>query len=313
MKKWLLIVVVILGLSLTTVYIFFPKLLNISNTEKINCNINSVNRFLMVEDKWARWWPGTVEHDSLSNRNVFVYNGYKYLVTGNKYYAVDIQTLTKEFAIEGTIFFLPISNDSVQAEWRYSLGTNSNPINRIHLYRETKKVNNNMMDIMKSMKAFLEKPENVYGMRIDQVQVRDTILVTTKISSDQYPSTAKIYDLIGGIKSYISSNNAKETNSPMLHVWQDNGLFHTTVAIPVDRKIPENKTYSIKRMVPGKILVSEVKGGLYRSRDALRQLEIFMSDNHLSSPAIPFESLITNRIEEPDTSKWVTKIYYPVF
>ena len=29
------------------------------------------------------------------------------------------------------------------------------------------------------------------------------------------------------------------------------------------------------------------------------------------SPAIPFESLITNRLEEPDTSKWVTKIYYP--
>ena len=170
-----------------------------------------------------------------------------------------------------------------------------------------------MRDIMKSMKAFMEKPENIYGMRIDQILVTDTILVTTKISSGQYPSMSKIYDLISGIKNYISINDAKETNFPMLHVWQDSGLFHTTVAIPVDRKIPENKTYFIKRMVPGKILVSEVTGGLYRTSEALRQLGIFMSDNHLSSPAIPFESLITNRLEEPDTSKWVTKIYYPVF
>ena len=78
----------ILGLLLTSVYVFFPKLLNISNIEKINCNINSVNRFLMVEDKWAKWWPGSVEHDNLSNKNVFVYNGYKYVITGNKYIGV---------------------------------------------------------------------------------------------------------------------------------------------------------------------------------------------------------------------------------
>jgi hypothetical protein len=313
MKKWLLITAGILVLLLTSVYVFFPKLLHISNIEQINCNINSVNRFVMVEDKWARWWPGTVEHDSLSNKNVFIYNGYKYIITGNRYYAVAIQTHDNELAIDGTIFFLPMSIDSVQAEWKYSLETNSNPINRIHLYRETKKVNKNMMDIMKSMKAFLEKQENVYGMRIDEILVKDTILVTTKFSSDQYPSTSKIYGLISGIKNYISINNAKGTSFPMLHVWHDSGRFHTTVAIPVDRRIPENKTYTMKRMVPGKILVSEVTGGLYRTREALRQLEIFLSDNNLSSPAIPFESLITNRMEEPDTAKWVTKIYYPVF
>jgi len=226
---------------------------------------------------------------------------------------VVIQTLAKQFTIEGTIFFLPVGNDSVQVEWKYALETNSNPINRIHLYGETRKANNNMMDILKSMKAFMEKPENIYGMRIDQVLVKDTILLTTKISSDQYPSIPKIYALISGLKNYISANNAKETNVPMLHVWKDSGIFHTTVAIPMNVKVPENKTYTVKRMVPGKILVSEVTGGLYRTSEALRQLGIFMSDNNLSSPAIPFESLITNRMEEPDTSKWITKIYYPVF
>ena len=40
----------------------------------------------------------------------------------------------------------------------------------------------------------------------------------------------------------------KETNFPMLHVWEDSGFFHTTVAIPIDKKIPENETYFIKRM-----------------------------------------------------------------
>ena len=313
MKKWLLFTILILLLLLSAIYLFFPRVSNVTNVKKIHCNVNSINRLLLVEDKWARWWPGHIEHDSLANRNIFTYKDYKYVVTGSRYNAIVIEALHQQLAIEGAIFFLPIGHDCVQVEWKYALGTNANPVSRIHLYQVTKKLNNNMMDILESMKNFLEKPENVYGMRIDQVLVKDTILVTTKISAGQYPSMNKVYELISGIKAYIQANNAEETNYPMLHVWQDSGLFHTTVAIPVNRKIPENNTYVLKRMVPGKILVSEVTGGLSRTREALRELEIFMSDNHLSSPAIPFESLITNRVQEPDSSKWVTKIYYPVF
>ncbi|MGH2648329.1 MAG: hypothetical protein ACRDE8_12205, partial [Ginsengibacter sp.] len=196
---------------------------------------------------------------------------------------------------------------------KYGLATNWNPINRINLHLETKKMNKNIRDILNSMKAFLDKPENVYGMHIDQVIVKDTILVTTNFLSPEYPSTQKVYDLINGIKGYIAANNAKETNSPMLNVWQDSGLYKIQVAIPVNVVIPQNNTYLIKRMVPGKILVAEIKGGEYSAREALRQMHLFMTDNQLSAPAIPFESLVTNRMEEPDTLKWITKIYYPVF
>ena len=66
-------------------------------------------------------------------------------------------------------------------------------------------------------------------------------------------------------------------------------------------------------MVPGKILVAEVKGGAYTADEALRQLTMYMDDNHLVSPAIPFQSLVTERSKEPDTTKWITKIYFPVF
>jgi hypothetical protein len=313
MKKWLLIVAGILGLLLASAYIFFPKELDSSNIEKFNCSINIVDRFVAAEDKWPKWWPGTVRHDSISNKNIFAYNGYEYVITGIKYNAILIQARALDLNVDGTIFFLPVRMDSVQAEWKYSLATNSNPINRIYLYLETKKINNNLLVILKSMKAFLEKQENVYGMNIEQEIVKDTILVTTNFSSAQYPSTSKIYEAIDGIKNYIALNNAKETNSPMLHVRQDSGLYKTQVAIPVNITIPENQMYLIKRMVPGKILVGQVTGGAYTALEALRQMGLFLSDNNMSSPAIPFESLITNRLQEPDTSKWITRIYYPVF
>ena len=99
----------------------------------------------------------------------------------------------------------------------------------------------------------------------------------------------------------------------MLNIRYDSGYFKTMVAIPVNKVLPGNDSFLLKRLEPGKILVARVKGGLYTTSEALREMEIYKEDNHLMSPAIPFESLITNRLEEPDTSKWVTKIYYPVF
>jgi hypothetical protein len=39
----------------------------------------------------------------------------------------------------------------------------------------------------------------------------------------------------------------------------------------------------------------------------------YVEDNKKTSPAIPYQSLITNRLTETDTTKWVTKLYYPVF
>jgi effector-binding domain-containing protein len=312
MKRLLVAGVIIILLLVGSAYLFFPREMNVTNIERINIGVNSISRFVMDGEKWPKWWPGKVTRDSASGSDLFSFDGYSYQITGYKYNAISVRTLAKGYDIDGIILLIPINGDSVQAEWRYSLETNANPINRIELFLESRRANRNIATILNKMKRFMEKPENVYGMRVDQVQVKDTLLVATKISTTEYPSTSRVYSLIEGLKNYISKNKAVETSFPMLHVWEDSGLFHTTVAIPVDRKIPENESYSMKRMVPGKILVSEVTGGPYRAREALRQLGLFVADNNLTSPAIPFESLVTNRMQEADTTKWITKVYFPV-
>jgi hypothetical protein len=62
----------------------------------------------------------------------------------------------------------------------------------------------------------------------------------------------------------------------------------------------------------GNILITEVKGGPASIKKAFNEMETYITDYRRTAPAIPFQSLITDRSKEPDTSKWVTKIYYPV-
>ena len=68
MKKILLLIIIILALLITSVYLFIPRIAVISNIEKFNCNINNVNRYLMNGNKWAKWWPGTVNPNT-SNKD----------------------------------------------------------------------------------------------------------------------------------------------------------------------------------------------------------------------------------------------------
>ena len=99
----------------------------------------------------------------------------------------------------------------------------------------------------------------------------------------------------------------------MLHVKTLNdSTFETMVAIPVNKKLEGNGTISFSRFVPWKVLTAEVIGGNKTVEEALKQMKVLISDYQISSMAIPFESLVTDRSQQPDTSKWVTNIYTPV-
>ena len=84
---------------------FFQRVYPLQILRNLIVNINSINRCLQEENKWAKWWPGNIAHDSLTNKDVFEYKEYTYEVTGYKYNAIVIQTEAKNFTIEGTTFF----------------------------------------------------------------------------------------------------------------------------------------------------------------------------------------------------------------
>lgn len=267
----------------------------------------------MDDNNWSKWWPGTIDRNSITGKKIFKYNGYEYMITEKKYNAIDIHATNNDFSLNSTIFFLAINIDTVNAEWKYAIEATNNPLSRIRAYQESKKVNSNLIDILKSMSVFLNNPDKVYGIHIDRTTVTDSIMVTTNFSSETFPSTEIIYSYLNKITNYLTAQHAKQTNSPMLHVTKDSGLFKIRLAIPINKLIEGNAIYPIKRMVLNNILVAKVTGGTYTANHALQQLGMYMSDYHIPSPAIPFQSLITNRLEQPDTSKWITKIYYPVF
>ncbi|MEO7045137.1 MAG: hypothetical protein ABI091_07485 [Ferruginibacter sp.] len=312
MRKWL-IIVAILGLLFTSAYILFPREVIISHVEKFNCNIHSVSRFLMNENKWNKWWPGNVKYDSTTNKSVFEYGGYNYLINEYKYNAISIQTKDKNFSVNSSIYFIPLNVDTVQVEWKYTLLASPNPFNRIRLHWMAKKLHNNLVGVMKSMKLFLEKQVNIYGVDFYEEMSKDSTLVVTKSTYSEYPSTAQVYNLISKLKKYIADEGAKENNFPMLNVKKlDESQFETMVAISINKYLPGNNEIFFRRFVPWKMQAADVRGGSYTVEEALKQMKIYLNDHQKSAMALPFQSLVIDRSKQPDTLQWITRIYTPI-
>ena len=316
MKKWLITIVVLFFVALISAYIFIPAKIDFRKAVFIKVKQAIANRLLTDDSNWNKWWP--IQNNQSKQDNTvptdanYSYKDYHYAVILKMIQGDSIIISNNSIRINSLLNIIPINSDSVAVQWKGQSETTSDPIKRFENYLQEEKIKNNIEELLQSMKMFLGNEINLYGIPIDQLKVKDTILIATRYSSNTYPTTSEIYTLIKNLKEYILKEGAAETNYPMLNVTQDSGRFKTMVAIPVNKSIRANNTFLLKRMVPGKILITEVRGGMYTANQAIKLIEMYMNDYHLTAPAIPFQSLVTDRSKEPDTTKWITKIYYPV-
>lgn len=299
MKKTLLVILLFIVLFITGIYIFIPATLNISEPILLQSTEKGTTRLLTDATLWNKW---------TANKTTYTYR-----VVPQSFNPILVLSIIDKDTIRGTIVIMPLQKDSVAVVWQCAIQSGSWPLEKLSGYRRAETIKQDMENIFASMRSYAEKTENIYQLDIRNEKVKDTLLMTTKTTTIGEPAITDIYDLVAMIRNYIAAEGAKETNHPMLHIRPvDSARFETMVAIPVDKPLQGTKYIFLRRMVPGNILVTDVKGGKHTISKALRSLETYMDDYQKASPAIPFESLVTDRSKEPDTTKWVTRLYYPV-
>ncbi len=301
---------------LVSIYFLIPAKINFGKIVYIHTNINVASRFITNESKWQKWWPSDSSAQIASGKEIskiqYNYNNYLYTINRKVPEGFHITVENKSIRANSFLQIISINPDSVVLIWKGEMTGSANLFKKISNYWNAKKIKSNMSEVVQSAKAFLENKEKIYGLHIVQEKVKDTLLISTKYFSNTFPSTEIMYNLIQKLRLYISSSGALETNHPMMNIIADGGIYKMMIAIPINKLIAGNEEYFFKRMVAGNILVAEVLGGNYTINEALGKIKTYMDDKHLVSPAISFESLVTDRSKESDTAKWITRIYYPV-
>lgn len=306
MKKTLIGLILLIAVALISVYLLIPGRLKIEATISLPVALPGVSRTLTDENNWKKLWPGETP---------FNYNKQTYSIRIKISSVFDIDIYSDKDTVNSRMEFVSIGNDMMTIGWHAEQITSSNPFTRFSQYRHAKVTEKNMGEILKAMKAFLEKTKNIYGVEIKETLVTDSVLISIRRSFEHYPNVREIDAMIQDLRKYIIQNNGIEKNLPMLNVQKlDSSHYEAMSAIPVDKALPRTPEFAPKFLLKGgNILEAQVQGGLYTIETSLQEIENYRSDYKYNSPAIPYQLLVTDRLKETDTTKWITKLYYPVF
>lgn len=308
MKKIIFGLLIMVLLLWGAVYLFIPNIIKLKSTIGIKATRPGLNRMLLDKNSVAKWWPGKISNDS------FYLNNFAYRFSNSNISVLPVSIYTKTINLPTSLFFVEILTDSTKLEWVGAMATSYNPFKRLAAFFKAKKVETDMLIVLKKMENFYKVPENIYGVEIKKELVADSTLIQTSGICKGYPSNQFIYGLINKLKNYALQNDAAVSGYPMLNInAADNLNYVVKVALPVDKALANSSDILQKRMLGrGNILVAEVKGGIAVTNIAIEQIKKYAEDYQRVAPAIPFYSLITDRTKETDSSKWVTKIYFPV-
>jgi hypothetical protein len=298
MKKYLLLCSVLIIGALALVSYHVPPNLKISEVITVNCITDAVFRKLSDETNWNKW-SGNQLSASITKKNTN---------------AFEISMFDQGMELKSYVQLLSIPTNNTVVKWETSMETGRDPFTQLFRYYKALAIKKNMRLTMSNLSDYLSRFENVYGFRFQEGSITDTLLVTKKSVSTVYPGTNFIYSEIEKLQRSCKKYSALITGKPMINISNLNATnYQLMVAIPVNKMFTSGDSVVPKRMIPGKFIFAEVKGGPEKIRNILNQLNLYSQDFGRTSVAIPFEYLVTDRIQVPDSSKWLTKIYLPVY
>jgi effector-binding domain-containing protein len=305
MRKIIIVFFILLAV-ISIAYAFIPDVQKINSNIYVKSNYTNVTRSLHEKNMWEQWWNKYQIDDLIYEESNFAMQ--------NSFLNIAEVNIKKDNSSENSIIsVLQLNRDSSIVEWKYSLPASEANNNKIKKYFRSKEIKKQFEQKLQDLKSFVESPLNIYGLDIKQEKVKDSSFISIRTKLTAYPTTDVIYNLVDQLNNYIKESGAKATGDPMLHVFEMKDEYEIMVALPVNKNLPAKGNIQPKRMVLGNILVAEVRGGDETVRKGFREFENYVNDYGKTSPAIPFASLVTDRRKEVDTSKWLTKLYYPVF
>lgn len=308
MKRLLLLVVVLIIASGIILYLRIPQKETYSYRIAFKCTNNSAIRLLHDSTQWKNWWVGKQESSLVYSFNNRSYHFQKMTLPG-----IETVTLIGKDSVAAFFQVFPYNVDSAHFEWSYVFAYSSNPITKVQQHLQLRSLKKDFKQFLAAVKPFFEDEKNTYGMKIETQRVKDSTLISLKNTFDHYPTTEDVYGLVTAVKDYIQSKSGEESNAPMLNIFSvAENRYDVMVGIPTKKDVEEQEPFKRKKMILGYILVGDVQGGMATVAAAEKRMADYAFDHQKTAPAIPFQSLITDRMQEKDTSKWITRIYYPV-
>lgn len=308
MKKIVLGVVLLLVIGLIVVKLL-PTTKTVTQSVNVDCPIDALTRNISNPAYWNKWWPGKKLNDSSYTFNEKTIQIKTVLLNG---FNGQTETDGKQIPIALQALSLDSYTSQINITTQYQFS--KNVLTKLLQYLSLSSDKTTFSQFLNHIQTVFSSTEKTYGFKIERQKVPNSSYISVKQSFNHHPTTEEVYSMINELQQYIAKLESKEMSAPILNIHTDNNKeYDVMVAIATVRDLPSTDKYCLKNMMLGNIMVAEVKGDRKRIDECIQAMKYYISDYRKSSPAIYFERLITNRLTENDSTKWVTTINYPIF
>jgi hypothetical protein len=188
------------------------------------------------------------------------------------------------------------------------------PIARVQYFIFAKAIQNKLDKVLAAASNYYNYSKGVYGFDIVETKVKDSSLITIDQTLNDTPNLVQIYQMVDQLTAYINIQKGKAKGDPMVNITRlDENEVYIQIAIPIERDMPVNGPFAIKKMVLGNLLAVKVQGDQSIVYQALEATKLYINDKQKTSPAIPFIIYHTNRLLEKDSTQWKSTINYPIY
>ena len=309
MKRVVVILIVLLAVCVGVLYVGVSSVQSFSYSTKVGCTATGAIRILGYPFQKLKAWPGEKTNDS-----TFRFNEMSFTTGNGLLNEFPLTFSVNNFKTKGSLVVEEINADTARFFITAITTLSYNPIKRIEEYLNLQELKKNIDALLSALKKRFIDETIIYGISIEKTNVKDSTMIAVKKTMNHYPSVEEIYQAVDDIKEYIHKNGGKETSAPMLNIFKESETaYFTMIAVPTMGNVRPSEFFLLKQMLPGGFILSaQVTGGMKNITAGEEAIKQYVIDHRKTSPAIPFQLLVTDRRKETDTTKWVTRLYYPI-
>lgn len=299
MRKTILSLITLMVFCLVAVFVFIPSQIVIKGSKMVYQPTASVIRGMMDTSRWSEWMPKDI---SLQPTGSLVATIQGELDQDGVRVPVEFSIQAGEKNISTIDYLTTMDN----AQW--------SPFTRVQYFLFAKNIQNKLDKVITAASNYYNYSKGIYGFEIVETKVKDSSLIAIDQTLLDTPTVDQIYQMVQQLEQHIASHNGKIKGAPMVNITRvDANEVYTQVALPIERDIPVEGNFTLKKMVLGNLLAVAVEGDQVKVNQAFEATKQYIIDRQKTSPAIPFIIYNTNRLLEKDPKRWKSTINYPIY
>ena len=332
--KGLLVAIVLILVAVIVTGLLSPSQVKVERSIKINAPFAIIHSEINNLKQWNNWSPWykmdtamKIQYNEIEegagagytwmsdHKNVG--NGDMTITSSSK----DSISLAMNFMKNGTGFATFIfrgSDSGTLVKWVMRMDMGDNPIKRAFGLFMDKMLGPDFEKGLADLKSYCEsipaEPEKKYSVLEEEIPERVFIMKKDSIYMDSMPSFYSKY--LPEIFEAVTKAKLEITGAPtgLYFVW-DQSTKSTVMAAAVPVKGNSStkvKGYDTYVVPAGKNLHIAYMGGYGGLAGAHMEMDAYMKEKNLLQGIPVIEEYVTDPGKEPDSTKWMTNIYYPV-